>query len=76
MTIGHNPEVNSAARPRKLTIKGSFIQRVEPDGSQVGIRFHGVVDDQMGSIDEVAKVVLEGEMHGNDGKTRMHIFLV
>jgi len=55
-------------------IKGSFTQR-RPDGTQVGIEFHGVVDTLIGSVEDVAAVVLEGEMHGNDGKTRVHIFL-
>ena len=59
---------------RQLTIKGSFIQR-QPDGTEIGIEFHGVIDNQMGNIDEVSAVVLEGEMHGNDGKTRVHLFL-
>ena len=58
----------------KLTIKGSFTQR-QPDGTQIGLEFHGVVDNLMGNIEDVAAVVLEGEIHGNDGKTRVHIFL-
>lgn len=59
---------------KHLKIKGSITQR-QPNGSVVGIEFHGVVDKLMGSVEDAAKVVLEGEMHGNDGKTRMHLFL-
>lgn len=59
---------------RQLAIKGSFTSR-QPDGTNIGIEFHGVVDSQIGSTKEVAAVVLEGEMHGNDGKTRVHLFL-
>jgi len=62
------------AKKSKPIIKGSFIQR-QPDGTQIGLEFHGVVDNLMGNIEDVAAVVLEGEIHGNDGKTRVHIFL-
>ena len=62
------------ARKSKPVIKGSFTSR-RPDGTLIGLEFHGVVDTMIGDIKEVAEVVLEGEMHGNDGKTRVHIFL-
>ena len=58
----------------KPIIKDSFTQR-QPDGTKIGLEFHGVVDTLMGKIDGVAAVVLEGERHGSDGKTRVHIFL-
>jgi len=58
----------------KPIVKGSFTQR-QPDGSLIGMEFHGVVDTVIGPMEEVSKVVLEGEQHGNDGKTRVHIFL-
>ena len=65
------------ARQAKPTIRGSFTQK-QLDGTTirtVGLEFHGVVDVMMGDVNEVAAVVLEGEMHGNDGKTRVHIFI-
>ena len=74
----------------KLTIKGSFTQR-QPDGALIGLEFHGVVDTIILPKDtsaddkhyvsneermkKIYEVVVEGEMHGNDGKTRVHIFL-
>lgn len=62
------------AKKSKPIIKGSFTQ-CQPDGTLIGLEFHGVVDTLIGDIEDVAAVVLEGEMHGNDGKTRVHIFL-
>ena len=62
------------AKESNHIIKGTFYQR-QPDGTLVGLEFHGVVDIMKGSIGDVAEVVLEGEMHGNDGKTRVHLFL-
>jgi len=59
---------------KKRTIKGSFTSRL-PNGTSVGIEFEGVVTNMLGSPEQVAAVVLEGEMHGNDGKTRVHVFL-
>lgn len=58
----------------KHIIKGSFTRR-QPDGTLIGLEFHGVVDTLMGDIKDVAAVVLDGEIHGNDGPTRVHIFL-
>lgn len=48
------------ARKSKPIIKGSFTQR-QPDGTQIGLEFHGVVDTMIGNIEDVAAVVLEGE---------------
>ena len=61
-------------RQSKPTINGSFSRR-QPDGTSIGLEFHGVVDTVRGSMEEVAAVVLEGEMHGNNGTTRVHLFL-
>ena len=61
-------------RKRKLTIKGSIMQR-QPDGSLVGVEFSGRVQKVQGAIEKVAEVILEAEMHGNDGKSRIHLFL-
>ncbi len=62
----------------KLTISGVITQR-QPDGTKVGIEFSGKVDvvhktPEM-TMGDVYDVVLEAEMHGNDGKSRMHLFL-
>ena len=58
----------------KPTLKGSIMQR-QPDGTFIGLEFYGGVVELKGSIEEAAKVVLEAEMHGNDGKSRVHLFL-
>ena len=55
-------------------IKGSIYQR-QPDGKLIGLEFRGEVQELRGSIEEVAEVVLEAERHGNDGKSRIHLFL-
>lgn len=57
-----------------LSIKGTIQQR-QPDGSLIGLSFHGTVDELNGEPEKVAEVVLEAEMHGNDGKSRIHLFL-
>jgi len=58
----------------KPIIKGLIHQR-QPDGTLIGLTFRGKVQRLDGPIEEVAKVVLEAEMHGNDGKARIHLFL-
>ena len=66
-------EVHVAKKSSPI-IKGSFTQR-QPDGTLIGLEFHGVVDTMIGDIKDVAEVVLEGGRHGNDGNTRVYIFL-
>ena len=58
----------------KPTIKGSIQQR-QPDGSIIGIEFAGKIQTMLGPIEKVAEVVLEAEMHGNDGKSRIHLWM-
>jgi len=57
-----------------FSIKGSIYQRL-PNGSLVGIEFHGVVDKLVGTDEEVAAAILEAEMKGNTGDSRVHLFL-
>lgn len=59
---------------RLPTLKGTIQQR-QPDGSLVRLTFKGKVEEMVGSIEKVAEIVLEAEMHGNDGKSRIHLFL-
>ena len=70
------PNMSKSVPEHKIprTIEGLFYSR-KPDGTKTGIRFHGVIDEQWGTGNEIAAVILEGEMHGNDGKTRVHLFL-
>jgi len=59
---------------RRPILKGTIQQR-QPDGSLVKLTFKGKVEEMVGSIEKVAEVMLEAEMHGNDGKSRIHLFL-
>ena len=54
-------------------IRGRITQ-TQRDGAQVGLTFEGEIQ-LIGPIEEVAKVVLEAEMHGNAGMARIHLFL-
>ena len=58
----------------KRAIKGSFTSR-QSDGTLIGLEFHGTVDKIVGDFEKVCIAVLKGEMHGNGGQTRVHIFL-
>jgi len=59
---------------REPILRGRIQQR-QPDGSLIGLEFRGKVEKMEGPIRKVAEVVLEAEMHGNDGKARIHLFL-
>lgn len=56
------------------TLKGTIQQR-QPDGSIVGLTFRCKAESMFGPIEKVAEVLLEAEQHGNDGKSRVHLFL-
>ena len=66
----------------RVLIKGSIMQR-QPDGSLIGIEFHGMADNvegpklDSGEVDmvKVGRVILEAERHGNAGKSKIHLFL-
>ena len=70
---------NLKAKPG-LKIKGSITQR-QPNGDLIGIEFHGDVDVVYSPLPPpydmkaVAEVVVEAEMNGNAGKSRIHLFL-
>ena len=61
-------------KPSPPSIKGTIQQR-QPDGSLIGLTFKGKVTELDGPVEKVAEVVLEAELHGNDGKARIHLFL-
>lgn len=65
---------NMKLKHTNLSIKGAITQR-QPDGSIIGIEFHGVVDTLTGDINKAAEVIIQAEMHGNDGPARVHLFL-
>ncbi len=64
------------------SIQGTITQR-QPNGDIIGIEFHGIVDKVHGpklnteriDMRKVGEVILEAEMHGNAGKSRIHLFL-
>ena len=51
------------------------IQQRQIDGSTVIVRTEGKVVEQKGTDEEIADMLLEAEMHGNDGKARVHLFV-
>lgn len=62
----------SRKRPRRVTL--SFTQR-QPDGRMHGIEVDGVVITQVGTDEQIGKILLEAEQYGNAGNCRVHIFL-
>lgn len=60
---------------KKMPTLTGTIQQRQPDGSLVKLTFKGKVEEMTGPIEKVAEVVLEAEMHGNDGMSRIHLFL-
>lgn len=42
---------------------------------RVYIEAVGEIKEQYGTDEELARMLLESEMHGNDGKSRIHIFV-
>jgi len=56
----------------KLRI-GVTVQQRQTDGSNVKIEFGGRAIVTHGSKEQIAKMLLEAEMHGNSGKSRIHI---
>ena len=52
-----------------------YVQRRMHDGSLVFVKAEGEIVEQKGSDKQVAEVLLEAEMHGNAGKSRVHIFV-
>lgn len=58
----------------KGSIKGSIMQRT-PEGLYVGIEFEGKVLKIAGPVEQALGAVLEAEMHGNAGKSEIHLIL-
>lgn len=56
----------------KLRI-GLTIQQRQLDGKLVKVEFGGLATNVEGTKEQIAKMLLEAEMHGNDGKARLHI---
>jgi len=52
---------------------GVTIQQRQPDGSNVKVEFGGRATGIEGTKEQIAKMLLEAEMHGNSGKSRIHI---
>jgi len=42
---------------------------------KVYIEAEADIKEQYGSEEELGRMLLEAEMHGNDGKSRIHIFV-
>ncbi len=49
------------------------IQQRQLGGDQVKVKFSGTATDVEGTKEQIAKMLLEAEMHGNDGKSRIYI---
>ena len=58
-----------------LPVTKGTIQQRQPDGSLIGLTFKTEVQEMTGTIEQVAEVVLEAELHGNSGSARIHLFL-
>jgi len=52
---------------------GVKIQQRQPDGSLVKVEFDGRATNIEGTKEQIAKMLLEAEMHGNAGKSRVYI---
>lgn len=52
---------------------GVIIQQRQPDGSLVKVEFFGRATGIEGTRKQIAEMLLEAEMHGNAGKSRIHI---
>ena len=55
---------------------GVVIQQRQPDGSLAKIEFGGRATGIEGTKEQILKMLLEAEMHGNAGKSRVHISAV
>lgn len=51
------------------------VQQRQPDGSNVKVEFEGLATGVEGTREQISKMLLEAEMKGNSGKSRVHIFM-
>lgn len=51
----------------------SIMQR-QPDGELVKVDIDGTMVSQVGTPEKIAEMLLEAEMRGNTGKSRIHMF--
>ncbi len=51
------------------------IQQRQPDGSNVKVEFSGQATGIEGTREQIAEMLVEAEMKGNTGKSRVHIFM-
>ena len=49
------------------------IQQRQPDGSNVKVEFGSLATGIEGTKEQIAQMLLEAEMYGNAGKSRVHI---
>lgn len=52
---------------------GVIIQQRQSDGELVKVEFDGLAANVEGTKEQIAQMLLEAEMHGNAGKSRVHI---
>ncbi len=51
------------------------IKQRQPGGEEVKVEFKGPLVNVVGTEDQIRAMMLEAEMKGNTGKSRLHLFM-